>query len=64
MRKKVQVKLVNGRVGIGFTQNPGQVISVEEADAKRMIERGQANSLSGRELAETATESRGENRSG
>lgn len=38
----VAVRLLVGRAGHGFDQKPGDVVEVEQAEAVRMIERGQA----------------------
>ncbi len=37
-----EVKLLTARAGVGFSQNVGDVVEVSAAEAKRMIEAGQA----------------------
>ena len=38
----MRVKLTTGRVGNGFSQDPGQVIEVSDAEARRLLASGQA----------------------
>tara|TARA_A100001201_G_C4095729_1_gene203686 strand:+ start:4963 stop:5142 length:180 start_codon:yes stop_codon:yes gene_type:complete len=37
----MKVKLITPRAGIGFSQNRGDIIEVDNDEAKRMIEKGQ-----------------------
>lgn len=41
----MRVKLVNGRVGQGFAQNPGTEIEVPEDEGQRMIDAGHATAV-------------------
>lgn len=41
----MKIKLLISRAGIDFTQNAGDEIEVGDAEAKRMIESGQAEPL-------------------
>lgn len=43
----MQVKLTTGRVGTGFSQGPGETISVGEAEGQRMIAAGLAEAIGG-----------------
>jgi hypothetical protein len=54
----MEVKLLISRVGVGFSQIRGDVISVEDAEAERMIAAGQA------EIVETAAKKPVENAAG
>ena len=38
----MKVKLLTGRVGPGVSQAPGDTIEVDDAEARRMIEKGLA----------------------
>lgn len=38
----MKVRLLQGRAGVDFSQIPGEEIDVDQAEAIRMIERGQA----------------------
>jgi hypothetical protein len=38
----MKVKLLTGRVGTGFSQEPGQVIDLPDGEARRMIQSLQA----------------------
>lgn len=38
----MRVRLLQGRAGPTVSQNPGDVVDVDPAEAMRMIERGQA----------------------
>jgi hypothetical protein len=51
------VKLTAGRVGIGFDQSAGQIVTVSPGDGDRMIARGQAVAAA---KGETAVRARGE----
>ena len=50
----MQVKLLISRAGAGFSQNAGDVVEVEDAEAVRMIAAGQAHAIGGQKK-ETAT---------
>ena len=38
----MKIKLLTSRAGVGFSQNVGDEIEVSDAEARRMIEAGQA----------------------
>ncbi len=38
----MKIRLLTGRVGTGFTQQPGEIIEVPPQEAQRMIEAWQA----------------------
>jgi hypothetical protein len=38
----MKLKLLVSRAGIGFAQTPGDIIEVDDAEAKRMIDANQA----------------------
>lgn len=38
----MKVKLIVGRAGADFSQSPGEVVEVDAAEGKRMIDAGQA----------------------
>ena len=38
----MKVKLLIARAGLGFSNAPGEVVEVDDAEAKTLIERGQA----------------------
>ena len=50
----MRVKLMCGRVGDNFSQNPGQVIDVDEAEARRLIASKQAEPVDGESRTATA----------
>lgn len=58
----MQVRLLTGRVGRGFTQRAGDVIELPGAEAKRLIDSRQAEPLTDGRTTETATRERGNRR--
>lgn len=58
----MQVRLLTGRVGRGFTQRAGDVIELSAGEAKRLIDSGQAEPAHEGRSAETATRERGSKR--
>lgn len=38
----MKVRLLVSRAGVGFSQNKGDIVDVSDAEAKRMLDRGQA----------------------
>lgn len=41
----MKIKLLIARAGKYFAHNPGEVVEVDDAEAKRLIERGQAEAV-------------------
>ncbi len=63
----MRIKFLVSMAGAGFTRNPGDVADIEEAEARRLIERGYAQPVRGRppskavkQAPETAVEARNE----
>lgn len=47
----MKVKLLISRVGVNFSQNRGEIIEVDEAEAMRMIKADQAEPVTVKETA-------------
>lgn len=45
----MKIKLLVSRAGIGFSQNAGEVVEVDEKEAARMIAKGQAEEIAKKE---------------
>lgn len=41
----MKIRLLTGRVGTDFTQDPGEIIDVPQAEAQRMIDAWQAEEV-------------------
>ena len=51
----MKIKLLTSRSGVTFSQNAGDVVTVEDDEAKRMIEAGQAVEFGEVEKAQSKT---------
>lgn len=58
----MQVRLLTGRVGRGFTQRAGDLVELPAAEAKRLIDSGSAEPVHEGRATETATRERGQKR--